>query len=653
MEVAEECIPDQNRPPIPILASAKAVDPAMTDDFGLEVEHCSTPRNYTVNYKYVQMDVEALNDGYLPIFIDLWQSLPMVRSLAFGLFLQIRGSIAFRRADPKHYLPPLIPSAQDWGKKKNKGPDPSISPIAASMKLIAGAEPEAGERAKCRSEDGKRATRGAATAAGSGETDSFDELRHWTSHQRTPTERARSEAEDPHSRGFVCTFRGSIRVCSSGGLVAGASSRAEILSGLLAGRPVDRLLPSSGVSVVGLEQRRAGPSLARPPPGETGMRHRLPRTVVGASAVGGAGVGRHRVADGDESPSWAVAPLTRSGLRDESNLEEADPASRALTHPSQASSVALWSLGRRRGEHGRSLSPRGGEQTRAGQRENQPAEGVSSKKGAASPRRALHECREYLERGRRMRKCGRWDGKDAEVRRRSRVEMSKNTLAQLLGWQQATRRHPNGGFRGLPRWVPHYLPTIGGMIAKMAAVGEYLLSLPPQRGAVGGSVIALARLLARAEAQRDRSYDGREELSVGDLLLDLYCSLSLGPPAWREWRGRCGRTGNVAREYGRDGSPPTRPWAERPPQRRRQNREAMSQKGRRCRKGRMGNQSKRSRAVGPSDYAAVASPEDSVSLGLTGVRRTANAHGAADYRSPEAFSEGRRTDDPATLALRP
>ncbi|EJK60128.1 hypothetical protein THAOC_19576, partial [Thalassiosira oceanica] len=32
---------------VPILASAKAVDPAMTDDFGLEVEHRSTPRNYT------------------------------------------------------------------------------------------------------------------------------------------------------------------------------------------------------------------------------------------------------------------------------------------------------------------------------------------------------------------------------------------------------------------------------------------------------------------------------------------------------------------------------------------------------------------------------------------------------------------------------
>ena len=47
MEVAEECIPDQNRPPIPILASAKAVDPAITDDFGLEVERRSTPCNYT------------------------------------------------------------------------------------------------------------------------------------------------------------------------------------------------------------------------------------------------------------------------------------------------------------------------------------------------------------------------------------------------------------------------------------------------------------------------------------------------------------------------------------------------------------------------------------------------------------------------------
>ena len=47
MEVAEECIPDQNRPPISILASVKAVDPAMTGDFGLEVKCHSTPRKYT------------------------------------------------------------------------------------------------------------------------------------------------------------------------------------------------------------------------------------------------------------------------------------------------------------------------------------------------------------------------------------------------------------------------------------------------------------------------------------------------------------------------------------------------------------------------------------------------------------------------------
>ncbi|EJK56108.1 hypothetical protein THAOC_24067, partial [Thalassiosira oceanica] len=47
MEVAEGCIPDQNRPPITILVSAKAVDPAITDDIGLEVERRSTPRNFT------------------------------------------------------------------------------------------------------------------------------------------------------------------------------------------------------------------------------------------------------------------------------------------------------------------------------------------------------------------------------------------------------------------------------------------------------------------------------------------------------------------------------------------------------------------------------------------------------------------------------
>ncbi|EJK52654.1 hypothetical protein THAOC_28050 [Thalassiosira oceanica] len=50
MEVAEKCNPDQNRSLVPILASAKAVDPAIIDDFGLEVERRSTPRNYTARW---------------------------------------------------------------------------------------------------------------------------------------------------------------------------------------------------------------------------------------------------------------------------------------------------------------------------------------------------------------------------------------------------------------------------------------------------------------------------------------------------------------------------------------------------------------------------------------------------------------------------
>ena len=47
MEVAEEYIPDRNCSLIPILASDNAVDPGIADDFGLEVERRSTPRNYT------------------------------------------------------------------------------------------------------------------------------------------------------------------------------------------------------------------------------------------------------------------------------------------------------------------------------------------------------------------------------------------------------------------------------------------------------------------------------------------------------------------------------------------------------------------------------------------------------------------------------
>ena len=47
MEVAEGCNLDQNLPPFTILASTEAVDPGIADDFGLEVERRSTPRNYT------------------------------------------------------------------------------------------------------------------------------------------------------------------------------------------------------------------------------------------------------------------------------------------------------------------------------------------------------------------------------------------------------------------------------------------------------------------------------------------------------------------------------------------------------------------------------------------------------------------------------
>ncbi|EJK75929.1 hypothetical protein THAOC_02333 [Thalassiosira oceanica] len=102
-EVAQGCTPDQNRPPILILASAIAVDPTITDDFGLEVEHRSMPRKYTangtppgrkrqrsdsgditgfenrqcsngdlhatdsqVNSKYVQIDIGTLTDGLSP-----------------------------------------------------------------------------------------------------------------------------------------------------------------------------------------------------------------------------------------------------------------------------------------------------------------------------------------------------------------------------------------------------------------------------------------------------------------------------------------------------------------------------------------------------------------------------------------------------------
>ncbi|EJK68129.1 hypothetical protein THAOC_10722, partial [Thalassiosira oceanica] len=81
MKVAEGCIPEQNRPPIPILASAETVDPAITEDFGLERQRSVRGditgfeiRRFSngdlhaadsqVNYKYVQMDVGTLTDRH-------------------------------------------------------------------------------------------------------------------------------------------------------------------------------------------------------------------------------------------------------------------------------------------------------------------------------------------------------------------------------------------------------------------------------------------------------------------------------------------------------------------------------------------------------------------------------------------------------------
>ncbi|EJK67887.1 hypothetical protein THAOC_11011 [Thalassiosira oceanica] len=137
MEVAEECIPDQNRPPISILASVKAVDPAMTDDFGLEVKCRSTPRKYTarrtppvterqrsahgditgfdirrfstsdlhaadsqVNSKYVQMDVGTLTDGLSPNIHRSTAIASIIRFACFRLLRFIRFSIAWYH---KHY----------------------------------------------------------------------------------------------------------------------------------------------------------------------------------------------------------------------------------------------------------------------------------------------------------------------------------------------------------------------------------------------------------------------------------------------------------------------------------------------------------------------------------------------------------------------
>ncbi|EJK66522.1 hypothetical protein THAOC_12557 [Thalassiosira oceanica] len=135
MEIAEECILEQNRPPFPILTSVKAVDPAMTDDFGLEVERRSTPRNYTsrrtppitrshitgfgnrqfsngdprpaesqVNRKCVEYDVGALNDDQSP---NIHRSMAVASHGPIRLLLASFCSFAdrslFNPCYPKHY----------------------------------------------------------------------------------------------------------------------------------------------------------------------------------------------------------------------------------------------------------------------------------------------------------------------------------------------------------------------------------------------------------------------------------------------------------------------------------------------------------------------------------------------------------------------
>ncbi|EJK54099.1 hypothetical protein THAOC_26342, partial [Thalassiosira oceanica] len=93
-EVAEGCIPDQNRPPILILASAIAVDPTMSptilasksdsgDITGFENRQCSNgdlhATDSQVNSKYVQIDIGTLTDGLSP---NIHRSMAIRRSIA-------------------------------------------------------------------------------------------------------------------------------------------------------------------------------------------------------------------------------------------------------------------------------------------------------------------------------------------------------------------------------------------------------------------------------------------------------------------------------------------------------------------------------------------------------------------------------------------
>ncbi|EJK58871.1 hypothetical protein THAOC_20970 [Thalassiosira oceanica] len=132
IEVAEECIPEQNCPPISITPSAEAVDPAITDDFGIEVERRSTPDNYTarrtppsargvitgfeirrfsngdlhaadsqVNYKYVQMDVGTLTDGLSP---NIHRSMAIASIIRFACFRLLSYHSLFNRVLPEGLL---------------------------------------------------------------------------------------------------------------------------------------------------------------------------------------------------------------------------------------------------------------------------------------------------------------------------------------------------------------------------------------------------------------------------------------------------------------------------------------------------------------------------------------------------------------------
>ncbi|EJK47600.1 hypothetical protein THAOC_33669 [Thalassiosira oceanica] len=110
MEVVEGCIPEQNRPQIPILASAKAVDPAITDNFGLEVEHRSTPRKYAAN-----------------------GTPPFERSKAYGTKIALALASSSRRTGPHGIQPPSLWTP--WGKAAATATGGTAGALAAPLSL--------------------------------------------------------------------------------------------------------------------------------------------------------------------------------------------------------------------------------------------------------------------------------------------------------------------------------------------------------------------------------------------------------------------------------------------------------------------------------------------------------------------------------------